>query len=216
MGVAPGQHRAGAFARLLAVGAAGIDAADVDAAEEGDAPIDDQQLAVVALVHRPAGLGGQRVDRVELQHLDTDRAEAGEELARGAEGADAVADQVDLYTGQLLGDQRIGEALADFVVFENVGFQVDVIESGVDRIDHRPIGSGTVLQQFDLVAGGQGAADDGFFDCQVQLEDIGVGTARLQTIENGLAACGRERPTGPVELHRRRNGARHIGRESRQ
>ena len=50
--------------------ASGIDAADVDAADERGAAIDDQQLAVIAMIHVPALPGGYRTDRIELEHPD--------------------------------------------------------------------------------------------------------------------------------------------------
>ncbi|MCY1238128.1 hypothetical protein D9M72_508500 [compost metagenome] len=50
--------------------AARVNAADVDATEEGNFPVDDQQFAMVALVHVPAGVGGHRIDRVVFQDLD--------------------------------------------------------------------------------------------------------------------------------------------------
>ena len=43
--------------------------AEIDSADEGDAPVDHQQLAVVPVVEQPSLPGRQRVDRIELEHL---------------------------------------------------------------------------------------------------------------------------------------------------
>ncbi|MNF69321.1 hypothetical protein D3C84_511970 [compost metagenome] len=145
---------------------------------------------MVALVHFPAGLGGQGIDRVELQHVDAGVAEAGEEFARRGEGADAVANQVDLHAVALPGDQRLGEALADLVVVEDVGFHVDVVACRADGRHHRLIGLRAVLQQLDMIAGGQRTAGDGLLDRQVQVEDVGGHAAGLDALEDGLAAFG--------------------------
>ena len=69
--------------------AARVDAADVDAAQHRAAAVDDEELAVVALVDGPAGLGGERVDRIELEDVDAGVAQALEVLLRRAERADA-------------------------------------------------------------------------------------------------------------------------------
>src|SRR6185369_11952989 len=68
VGVAPRQRllldAARADARspgAAAARAARIDAADVDAAEHRARAVDDEELAVVAVVHLPARLGGERV-----------------------------------------------------------------------------------------------------------------------------------------------------------
>ena len=59
---------------------------------------------MVALVDVPAGLGGERVDGVELEDVDAGVAQALEEFLRRAERADAVVDQIDLDALRLLGD----------------------------------------------------------------------------------------------------------------
>ena len=46
---------------------------------------------------------------------------------RRADGADAVADEIDLHALPLLVDQRLRKALADIVVVQDVGLHVDVV-----------------------------------------------------------------------------------------
>ena len=77
----------------------------------------------------------------------------------------------------LLVDQCLCEALADFVVVQDVGLHVDVVARRQDGRVHRLERGRAVLQQQHLVAGGQRAADDGFFEREVSLEDVGGGGA---------------------------------------
>ena len=191
-------------------------AADVDAAQEGGVPVDDQQLAVVAPVPAPVVARGQRVDGVELVQLHAAGGQPFEEGGRRAEGAGAVAQQVDLHALRLLGHQRLGKALAHLVVVEDVGLEVDVVARGLDGREHGPVGGRPVLQQQHLVAGGQRAADQGLFEREVALEDTGGRAARRQAVEDGAAARHRQRATRALQLHRRAGRLRQVGHDARQ
>jgi hypothetical protein len=212
---APGRT-VGAGARALAERAGRVDAADVDAAEERGAPVDDQQLAVIALVQLPAFARQQRIDGVELEHVDAAVGQALEKLGRCAERADAVADQVDLHALLLLGDQRLCKPLADLIVFEDVGLHVDVILRRADGRDHGLVGRRTVLEQTNVVAGGQRAAGHGLFERQMALEHVARFAAGLQPVEHGLALRTRQRPARPFHLRWRLRARRQVGHEARQ
>ena len=171
---------------------------------------------MVAVIQFPALAHRQRVDRIEFEHA---RASFGQLLEEGgwrAEAAHAVADQVDLHAMLLLGDERLHEALADLVVLENVGLQVDVVARGRDGGEHRLVGVGAVLQQPHLVAGGQRAADDGLLERQVALEDVRVLAAAVQAVEDRLALRGRQRAARAFDLHRRGGAPGQVGNDGRQ
>ena len=84
---------------------------------------------MVALVQLPFLARRQRVDRVELEHPDAAVGQPLEEGRRRADGAHAVADQIDLHALPLLVDQRLRKALADLVVVQDVGLHVDVVRA---------------------------------------------------------------------------------------
>ena len=113
------------------------------------------------------------------------------------EAIDAARDHINMETYILDDDevgrqfaQRLGKALADGVVVQDVGLHVNVIGGAIDGGQHGRVGGRAVLQQQHPVAGGQRAADDGFFEGQVALEDIGHDTAGLQARQDCLSLGG--------------------------
>ena len=203
-------------AHLPARRAAGVHAADVDAAEKGGAPVHDQQLAVVALIQRPVLAGGQRVDRVELQHTNATLGQPLEKVGWRCDRADAVANEVYLHALPLLGDQGLRKLVAHVVGLQNVGFHVDVVARGGDCGQHRAVSDWAVLQQQHLVAGGQRAADDRLFERQVTVEDVGVLAAAFQPLQHRLALSLGERAARPFDQQRRAGAARHVGHDGGQ
>jgi len=172
---------------------------------------------VVALVQLPLPACQQRVDRVVFQHPHAAVQQALEEGLRRAEAAGAVVDQVHLHALPLLVDQRLREPAADLVVLQDVGFQVDVVGSGGDGREHGAVGGRTVRQQQHPVADGQRAADDGFFQRQVALEDVGGGAAAGQPLEHRTALRRRQRTLRALHLQRRRlAAARQVGHDGGQ
>ncbi|MCY1521574.1 hypothetical protein D9M68_563940 [compost metagenome] len=143
---------------------------------------------MVAPIQFPTRPGGERVDRIEFDDLHTRGAQGGKEGRWCAQGSGAVADQVDLHAGPLSNDQGRSEALAYFVVIENVAFHVDVIVRGDYRVEHGLVGERPILQQLDPVAGGQWTADDGLLDGQVQVEEVGWPGIGLQARDDGLTS----------------------------
>ncbi|MNY34879.1 hypothetical protein D3C86_1692520 [compost metagenome] len=65
-----------------------------------------------------------------------------------------------------------------------------MVAGGANGYVHRLIGLRAVLQQLDMIAGGQRTAGDGLLDRQVQVEDVGGHAAGLDALEDGLAAFG--------------------------
>jgi hypothetical protein len=123
---------------------------------------------------------------------------------------------IDLYVLALLVDQRLRKALADLVVLQDIGLHVDVVARRGDGFQHRAVGGWAVLQQRHLVAGGQRAADDGFFERQVAIEDAGRLARRAQAIENSLALRRRQRAARALQLHRRAGRSGQVGHDGRQ
>ena len=212
VGVAPSQGRSPCrvfFGPGRALeGAAGIHATDVDAAQKRGFAIDDEQLAVVALVHFPALAQRQRVDRVELQHANAAVLHLHKQRSGRKQRAHAVADQVDLHARTLLGDERSGKALAHFVVVKDVGFHMDVVARTFDGSQHGLVGGRPVAQQQHAVADGQRAADDGFFQCQMALKGIAVRRALRQPRQHGPALRRTQETMGTQQLRRQRCSAR--------
>jgi len=202
VGVAPRRLTIRASLRPPVGRAAGVHAADVDAAEESRPAVHDEELAVVALVDVPPGLGGRRVDRVELQRADAVVAQPLEVLGGCAKRAHAVVDQVHLHALLLLLDQGIHEALADLVILEDVGLQVDVVARRQDGREHRAISVRSVLQQPDPVAGQQRAVGHGLLHCEVTVENTGVLGTPLELRQDRLAASRRKRPSRAFDLRR--------------
>lgn len=102
MGVAPSRAGGSVFVRR----ATRVHAADVDAAQKSRVAVDDQRLAVVALVDLPFLARHQRAERIEFQHHHATGLQLLEQRRRGADGAYAVADQIDLHALLLFGDER--------------------------------------------------------------------------------------------------------------
>ena len=157
VGIAPAHFRCVGGA-LPATGAKqrtlGIGIADVDAAGERDLAIDDQDLAVVAIVQPPtvaAHLG--RIDRIEGDQLDAGATHAFKKCLRHAQRAHAVIQDADSDALLLLLDQHVGKLQAHLILVEDIGFQVDVVGRCSDRLQHLLHRLRSVEQQRDLVAG---------------------------------------------------------------
>ena len=97
--------------------------AQVHAADERLAAVDDQDLAVVPQVHLPAPL--ERVERKEREDLHAAVAERLDERARGADGADRVVQHPDVDARARPLDQRVAEPAARLVLVEDVGLERD-------------------------------------------------------------------------------------------
>ena len=203
VGVAPSRAGVTLAARTTLERTARVHTADVDAAQERDAPVDDQQLAVVALIQLPILACHRRVDRIELEHADTAVLQLLKELRRRVDGPHAVVDEIDLDPLPLLLHQSPREALAHLVVLQDVGFHVDVVACCLNRREHRLVGGRTVLQQPHLIAGRERTAHDGLLERQVAREDVGFLPAARQPIKDHLALCGSQRAARALELYRR-------------
>ena len=186
-----------------AAGSSGVHAAEVDPADEGGTAVDDQQLAVVAVVDQPSSLRRQRIDRVELEDLHAACPQAIEEGLWRTDGADAVVDQVDLHALRALLQQELGKLPADFVVLDDVALEVDVIGGGADRGKHRRVGRRAVLEQEHAVARRERGADDGLLGGDMLLEDVQVTRIAIQACKDGRHALRGERSPGAVDLHAR-------------
>jgi len=148
---------------------------------------------VIAVIEQPLFFHRQRVDRVEFEHGNTTSPQAIEEGRRRTEGANAVIDHVYLYAPPLLRQQQIGKLPADFIIFDDVGLQIDMVPGFADGSKHRRIGRRAVLQQRDLVADNQRTADDGLFQRNLLVENIDVTGFPLELGDNRGVFPGRER-----------------------
>src|SRR4051795_11333936 len=89
MSVAPAVLEPALRARS-AGGGAFIRAVDVDAASEANLPVDDDDLAMIAVLHLPDFRRLHQIQRPELADFDVLRAQAVEELGRCVAAAEAV------------------------------------------------------------------------------------------------------------------------------
>jgi hypothetical protein len=79
----------------------------VDAADDGRRPIDNEDLAMIALIERVTVPGIQGVDRVELEQGDSGFPELVEEGLRRPHRAVAIVNDVYRDAGLLLGGQEV-------------------------------------------------------------------------------------------------------------
>ena len=170
---------------------------------------------MVALVYRPSGLRGQRVDRIEFLHLDAGIDQALEELARRRERSGAVIHQRDLEALRAARDQRIGELLTDFIVFDDVGLHQNVVFCTLDRREHCLVRRRAVAQQGSPVADDEWRVGDPLLEREVTIEDARFLTACLQLVEDLLALLRAQRAARRLELDRRIR-SRHVGIDHRE
>jgi len=195
VGVAPAGRRVLRLIASLEGGSARVDAADVDAANEGRAPIHHQQLAVVSVVERP----WLRHRRVEFEHLDAGLPQAIEERRGRGECAKTVIDQVDLDALRLPLEQEIGELAPHFIIVDDVGFHVDMVFCLADCGEHGLVRGRAVLQQHDLVADHERTADDVLFERDLLVEAVEVPGLSLEIRHDGGASFLRKLAEGVFE-----------------
>ena len=82
---------------------------------------------MIALINFPAFFCGERIDRIKFQHARPCRRQALKEGARCADGTDAIVNQIYLHPCALLVDKRLDKRLADFVILDDVSFNIDMI-----------------------------------------------------------------------------------------
>ena len=131
---------------------AGIFPVDIEAAEKGFVPIDDQQLAVIAPV---IAQGLTPAPAMEPAHLyvfllqDPDQ-------AMGTQKQRTRGVDMQLHRHAMTGavDQGAGEASADFVVGEYIGFKTHPLGGGGDRRQHALVQFIAVKKQVELVGRG--------------------------------------------------------------
>src|ERR1700691_3234384 len=98
---------------------------------------------MVAMQRSPSKPRRKRIERIELNHLDTARSHPLEEAAAREHTTPAVVDYIDLHALLLFRDQRIGELVSNPVAVEGIGFEIDVMRRAFDRGEHRAIGRRT-------------------------------------------------------------------------
>lgn len=129
--------------------------ADVHSADEAYPAVDDDDFAVVAEVEAKQEGGGHRVEAADV---DAGLFHVGEELLVDAAAAEAVEDDADADAGAAFALENGEDVLADLVVFQDVVFEVDVVdgrfEGGAEVLEF----VFAVGEDLDAVVGGQGAA----------------------------------------------------------
>ena len=120
MGVAPRYHGTLPLWRSLHVAHS-----DVHAANKGIASIDHYQFAVVSVVDLAGE--GREMDRHERSHLDACLPHTLEEGRWHTPTTHVVVDKSHLYAFAGPVDERIGHETSQWVVFDDVGIDVDVV-----------------------------------------------------------------------------------------
>ena len=123
--------------------------ADPDAAGEADVAVDDQQLAMGAVVHAIEVVPAQGM---ELAHLHPGVAHLLELLLLHLVAADPVQQDVDLDAGAGPLGQGLGEVVADLARPVDVGLEIDGVLRAADRLEHRGEDLVPVLQRREAVA----------------------------------------------------------------
>ena len=162
--------------------------ADIHAAGEADAAIDDQQLLVRAQVEQRHAPGQVRMQEAGDRHRRAAQVAigAGVEIAT----ADTVQQHAHRNPARLGGGQRGDEAAADAVMAKDVAAERNAVPGGGDGIEHGGIGGLAVLQGRGGVAGQQGAAGD-FAGGAIQRDQVrrrNGATGRLIGRGDGTAA----------------------------
>jgi len=89
--------------------------------------------------------------------------------------------------------------LADVVVLDDVALEVDVALRGTDCGKHRRVGDHAILQQGDLVAHDERAADNGLLQCNLLVEDVEVAGFALELRQHRCTALRRDRSARILE-----------------
>src|SRR5690606_37415420 len=104
-----------------------VDAADVDAACNGDFAVDNQYLSVVRMREEPFPLSFERIDRVEFDDLNSPFPQALKKGRGIRETAHAVINEVDLNPFRLLFQHEVGKLAAHIIIVDDVGINVDMV-----------------------------------------------------------------------------------------
>jgi len=97
-------------------------------------------------------------------------------------------------------EQHFGELLSHDAVLDDVGLHVDVVFGRAQGDEHRLVRGRPVLQQPDLVAYYERAADDLLLEGDLLVEDVQVSGAALQPRDDGRASLRRKRALRILEL----------------
>ena len=124
---------------------------------------------------------------MEFQHLDPACRQPLEEGLRRIYGTHAVIDKVYLNSATLLLQQHIRELPSYLIVFDDVGFQVDMVPGVADCSKHCCVGGRTVLQQGEFVSQDERAADDCLFQPNLLFQNIEVAGFAPELREDGGA-----------------------------
>ena len=170
--------------------------ADADPAGEADLAVDDQQLAVRAVVHAREVVPVQRVEPV---HLDARRGHLVQHLLVHLLAAHPVDEQVHAHAGPCAFAQRLGEALPDAARPVDVGLERDRRTSAADRRQHRWKDLDAILEVLDPVTvDDRGPEQDAEFAPELRVRhpvtvlerglDLALGRHEIQR-DDGDAEC---------------------------
>src|ERR1039458_5219312 len=173
VGVVPGLVRALLRLRGRSERAALVGGTEIDAADDCDPAVGQQQLAMVAVIERE--VRGQRIDRIESLYVYAGGNQAVEELPWRRYRADAVVNHIDLHAAALPRDQQIAELLAIVLdLLEGVVLQVQIALCRVNGGEGRRKRILSIPQDRDLVAGKERRAGHSLLDGQMAFQGTGV------------------------------------------
>ena len=130
---------------------------DVDAADEGEPPVDHRDLAVQAAQAMAPQREGRHLAAVDL-HIDVRRVEGRLQVLDEVAAAEAVHQQPHAHAPAGGPGEGGGDAVAGVVVGEDVGLEEDLGGGAVDRRLERGKELGAVLEQGEGVAAQPGDA----------------------------------------------------------
>ena len=155
---------------------------------------------MIAMGGRPWQTASQRTQWVELKHADAALVHPVKKRLRHRERTETIVDDVDLDDATLLRDQGLGELASDRIAGELIGLEVDVVVSGLDRVEHRTIRGGPVFEQCDFVAYDQRTSRNHLLENQVTRENVGRAGGLFQFSKNLFSTPIRDRPVGTLEF----------------
>ena len=122
---------------------------DAGAAGERDAPVDDEQLAVRAVVETVQPVPGERLIEARAGSRPPAGGAPAAPLMTGA--ADRIEHEPHLDAGACAGDHRVDQHVGGFAGLEDVGLEVDRRLGPRDRVAHRRVELGAVGEDLDGV-----------------------------------------------------------------
>src|SRR5664279_5381851 len=106
---------------------------------------------MVQMIQQPLPVDFERVDRIELDQLDSLVFQSLKKSSSGSKTARTVINEIYLNTFRLFLQQESGKFTAYFIIFKYKGFKIYVVFSILNCSEHCGIGSPTISEQSHFI-----------------------------------------------------------------